>query len=276
MRRKQRQQKRPQTVVLKLDGKVVGYESWEANGDGFMRSRISETLDGPPCGPIPHDQRCLYRTPSKKTTGRLTADKFYTSDEIKALYHAANITNSIRGKTTAFILAMLLNTGLRATELCELPISHTPFVLGVDQLKVLGKGNKIRPVHILPELSEKIRWYVKNIRPKFIVRPMRVKDYSQPLLLRENGQPYNRVLLWKRIHRLGERAGLKKAAGVHRCRHTYATHRFQKGMDIVTLQGQLGHTNINTTAIYAKADETATQAMLRQSAGVLNGGQMVS
>lgn len=260
------------TTVLKRSGKTVGYQRWRPGAQGILRCITSITLDGPECGYIPHTNRVQYRTAPKKTTGRLTADKFYTPAEIAKLYTAARQAGGVRGAMTEFILLMLLNTGLRATELCELKVKDTPVSLGVDELSVLGKGNKLRPVPILPELSEKIRRYVKDIRPKFIRRAMKVKDRDQPLLLRENGQPYTRQLLYDRISRLGRIAGLTKQAGVHRCRHTFATHYFRTTQDIVQLCAILGHSNINTTAIYAKPDETAVQQQLRLSADILNGG----
>ena len=244
-----KRQKGPMITVLKLNGKIVGYERWTHTGSGVMRRTTSFTIDGPETGPIPHDRRCIYRTPAKKTTGRLTADKYFTADEITSLYAAAARQGGNRGRVTEFILTILLQTGLRASELCDLKVADTPVVLGSDELRVMGKGSKVRPVPLLPETSDKIRRFVKKIRPGYVRRPMKVKDSNQPLILTETGDPYNRHLLYDRIHRLGQIAGLKKIAGTHRCRHSFATHFFRSTQDIVQLSAILGHANINTTAI---------------------------
>lgn len=268
---KRKANQKPQIIVLKLKGVIVGYERWDLRGDVLRRS-VSETLDGPDRGEITHDQRTQYRTAAKKTNGELTADRYYTVDEINQLYRqAGQHRETLRGSTTHFILSLLLGSGIRASELCGLTVANTPTVLGVDQIKVLGKGSKIRPVPILPELSEYIKWYVKNIRPKLVKRPMRKRDPEQPLILTESGKPYTRQLLWQRIHNLGKRAGLVKSAGVHRCRHSFGTHCYQNGMDLVTIQTILGHTDLNTTTIYARADKSKAQDMLRK-VGVLSSG----
>ena len=132
------------------------------------------------------------------------------------------------------------------------------------ELRILGKGNKIRPFPIQPELSDYIKWFVKEVRPNYIRRPMRKRDWSQPLIFKESGEPYDRRSLYRRINRLRKRAGLEKRAGVHRCRHSFGTHAYRSGMDLVTLQDLMGHSDINTTTVYAKADRSKTLEMLKK------------
>ena len=40
----------------------------------------------------------------------------------------------------------------------------------------------------------------------------------------------------------------------HKCRHTYATHSLRSGIDLRTIQEQLGHADITTTEIYTQVD----------------------
>lgn len=59
----------------------------------------------------------------------------------------------------------------------------------------------------------------------------------------------------KIIAELGKKAGIQRRIYPHLIRHTTATMALQHGMDVAEIQKMLGHANIATTMIYAKAAE---------------------
>ena len=54
------------------------------------------------------------------------------------------------------------------------------------------------------------------------------------------------------LHKWVEQAGISKHVTFHTARHTHATMMLTLGVDLYTVSKLLGHTNIQTTQIYAK------------------------
>lgn len=57
------------------------------------------------------------------------------------------------------------------------------------------------------------------------------------------------------------RANINKDVGIHSLRHSFATHLLEQGTDISYIQKLLGHTNINTTLIYAQVGKKDVKAI---------------
>ena len=55
-------------------------------------------------------------------------------------------------------------------------------------------------------------------------------------------------------------AGITKQAGCHSLRHTFATHKAERGVSPWRLQEWLGHAHINTTQIYVHIGKQERQA----------------
>jgi integrase/recombinase XerD len=137
---------------------------------------------------------------------------------------------------------MLLQTayacGLRSSELLHLQvpdIDSARMVIHVRQ----GKGGKDRLVPLSPGLLQELRNYWRRYRP---------------LLWLFAGAGPDRPLSDGSLHRICQhivaRAGLSKHVTMHTLRHSFATHLLEAGIDLVTLQAILGHTDLKTTARY--------------------------
>ena len=66
------------------------------------------------------------------------------------------------------------------------------------------------------------------------------------------GQPLTTRQLNRLFHETADAAGIKKAVNLHSLRHSFATHLFDRGVDIRTIQALLGHDKLETTARYAR------------------------
>jgi site-specific recombinase XerD len=62
--------------------------------------------------------------------------------------------------------------------------------------------------------------------------------------------------------RVMARAQLRKKATLHTLRHSYATHLLEAGVDVVTLQKLLGHSDLSTTARYLHLSTRQMQKLL--------------
>lgn len=147
------------------------------------------------------------------------------------------------------LLSLGYGAGLRAGEVLRLRVKHIDseqMVIRVEQ----SKGRKDRLVMLSPELLELLRewWTVRPVRWDADV------GRQERLLFpgRKPGQPLSVHQLNNIFHETAEAAGIRKAVNLHSLRHSFATHLFDRGLDIRTIQALLGHDKLETTARYTR------------------------
>ncbi len=141
------------------------------------------------------------------------------------------------------ILCLLLDTGLRASELCKLTVADLH--LGDDAyVLVKGKGRKEREIGPLGVECQ------KNIR-----RHLRGHSYPTVFVSRRH-TPLTVSGLDQILYRLEEWAGPEEFIGIrvsaHTFRHSFAVNFMKADGDIYTLSLLLGHTSVSTTQGYLK------------------------
>ncbi len=147
------------------------------------------------------------------------------------------------------LLSLGYGTGMRAGEVLRLRVKHIDSgqnIIRVEQ----GKGKKDRLVMLSPELLVLLREWWK-------VRPKRW-DAGVPVGERllfpggKPGEPLTTHTLNNIFHAAAKAAGIRKAVNLHSLRHSFATHLYDRGVDIRTIQALLGHDKLETTARYAR------------------------
>jgi site-specific recombinase XerD len=132
------------------------------------------------------------------------------------------------------ILLVLLDTGVRASELCGLSIEDV--CLATRTAKVLGKGGRERTIFFSVVTARALAKWL-TVRPDVA--------FDDPLFTsakrKERLTPHG---LLEVVQRLAKDAGVNKRVGCHTVRHSFATAYVRAGGDAHTLQHLLGHSTL--------------------------------
>jgi len=147
------------------------------------------------------------------------------------------------------LLELLYATGMRVSELAELPLSS----LDLDEgfLTVFGKGGKERLVPVGEPAMRALGRYLREVRPA--LDRARGRGGGR-VFLNSRGAPLSRVAVWALVKESARRAGITRKVSPHTLRHTFATHLLEGGADLAAVQELLGHADIATTQIYTHVD----------------------
>ena len=160
----------------------------------------------------------------------------------------AQLLGAIDAGTTAgyrdlVLILMLLDTGLRISELTSLRLENLFLQDGL--IKVTGKGNRERVVPIGRQVAKHLLRYIARYRP----HPA-MPRISQ-VLLTADGRPLNKDRAEKIMRRYGQKAGLMGLrVSPHTLRHTAAVSFLRNGGDVFSLQRMLGHSSLEMTRHY--------------------------
>ena len=173
---------------------------------------------------------------------------------VKALMEVPDVSTTA-GLTDQFMMVMLYDTGARIQEilslrLCDLKIDKTPTAI------IHGKGGKTRIVPLMPETVKHLKKYLSVLHPD---EHMHSESYL--FFTRHKGQKVQMCddTARYRIQRYAAAAkencpDVPDNPHPHMWRHTRAMHLYQHGMDLERISQWLGHSQLETTLIYAHSD----------------------
>ncbi len=194
-----------------------------------LRFLFSVTLDRPDLS----RRLVLVRYPQKLPT-------VLSVEEVGQLLEAA------RGPKYKAALGVAYGAGLRVSEVVALKtgdIDSTRMLIRFEQ----GKGRKDRNAMLSPQLLELLRQWWREGRRRGVMLP---QGWLFPGL--NSLEPLSTRQLNRAVHEAAESAGIRKRVSPHTLRHSFATHLLEQDVDIRVIQVLLGHSKLDTTALYAR------------------------
>jgi len=172
------------------------------------------------------------------------ARKILNDTEQKTIMLTAAVrATSMAGRRAELICDVLLNSGLRATELCNLRIQDTPCHLGGKFIEIKGKGGVVRPISIPDRLTARIAEYIRTDRASSLPRHVKKDDVSRALFYNRNRKPYTRFGIYWIIAATARAAGIRRLISPHMFRHTYITNALDRGITSSQVQMMAGHSD---------------------------------
>ncbi|MHB9149788.1 MAG: tyrosine-type recombinase/integrase [Thermoleophilia bacterium] len=175
-----------------------------------------------------------------------TVPDFLTREEADAILAVPN-KRYPTGHRNYYLMRFLLGSGLRCSE--ALAVKVTDLDLANRRVKVRNgkrrrgeKKPRQRTVAISRALTDAMALYLAT------------RSFSSEYLFSTAaGGPLQDSYLRHMLARYGSKAGISHRVHPHLLRHTYGTWLYDEGVPLSTIQSQLGHDRLETTAVYAHA-----------------------
>lgn len=171
-------------------------------------------------------------------------------EHIQLLLLAAK--NSAYNRRDMAIVLLLLDTGLRASELCNLRICDIDFK--TQSIRVLGKGNKYRTCYMGFASTKALAAYLRGKKRQ---------QESSIFLSHTTRKTFTASGIYQLVSRLSETAGIP-CPGVHAFRRTFAVDMLRSGANVFTVQILLGHSDLAMTRRYCKIADADTAEQHRK------------
>jgi integrase/recombinase XerD len=175
--------------------------------------------------------------------------------EVLSVEEAARLLEAAPGLKYKAALGVAYGAGLRVSEVAHLKVDDvdsTRMLLGVEQ----GKGRRDRNAMLSPQLLELLRLWWREGRRRGVMLP-----HGWLFPGRSCTDPVSSRQLHRAVQEAAEVAGIRKRVSPHTLRHSFATHLLEQDVDIRVIQVLLGHSKLETTALYTKVSTRTIHAV---------------
>lgn len=170
----------------------------------------------------------------------------YRLPNVLSVEEAARLLEAAPGLKYKAALGVAYGAGLRVSEVAHLKVDDIDsqrMLIRVEQ----GKGRKDRNAMLSPQLLKLLRlWWREGKRRSVML------SHGWLFPGRSCTDPISTRQLHRVVQEAAEAARIRKRVSPHTLRHSFATHLLEQDVDIRVIQVLLGHSNIDTTALYTK------------------------
>jgi len=226
----------------------------------YLEYRLVSSLD---------QSRQIHAIPMKKTDETLV--RTLTRDELQALLDAPD-TRTVYGLRDRAMLHLTFAAGLRVSELVNLMLDNFD-APSLSVVNVMGKGRRERILPLWKETTAALKAWLA-IRPA---------NGGRELFPNSTGHAMTRSGFEYILAKHAATAALKqpslgkKRVTPHVLRHTCALHTLQATRDVRKVALWLGHSSLQTTEVYLRADPTEKlEALAAMGSPILRRGRFDS
>ncbi|MGG4142992.1 tyrosine-type recombinase/integrase [Paenibacillus algorifonticola] len=163
----------------------------------------------------------------------------FTNEQLFALFRQPKL-NTFSGVRDYTMILLLLETGIRVRELCEITLDDIDW--SVMSIKINGKGARERFVYFQDKMRQQLITYIHR-RGDVPHRTLFTK--------RGNQKPIDRRAVHEQIQTHGKTAGITNVrCSPHTMRHTFARLSVQNKANLFALQSILGHSTMDQVLTY--------------------------
>lgn len=195
---------------------------------------------------------------AKKTTSKLPV--YLSIEELKYILSKPD-TSKPQGIRDLALLSVLYDSGARVQELID--VKWRDLRLEIPATLVLtGKGNKSRLIPLMPDTAKIILSYKKTIK--------RI-DPDDPIFTNQMCNKLTRSGVEYIIEKYADIAGVempsikRKKISPHVYRHSKGMHLTQADVNIIYIRDLLGHSSVQVTERYARADSRSKREALEKA-----------
>tara|TARA_B100000459_G_scaffold131936_1_gene86491 strand:- start:119 stop:694 length:576 start_codon:yes stop_codon:yes gene_type:complete len=162
------------------------------------------------------------------------------------------------------VITLFLDTGMRVSELCALDrasVDLDDFSATVRE----GKGGKDRLVLFTESTVNAIDAY-NQIRTMIVNQHPPSDEHRDALILNRRGRRLTPRAVQKLMDSMADEADIPRSKlSPHTLRHNFATGLLERGVDLVSIQRLLGHSNISTTRVYLEISDQSLREIYHRA-----------